>query len=182
MRVVVGQRAVKVPDEFPHLLREALRIREHPAADRARGATVAAGRAPDAEVDAPGIQRFKHAEGLCDLERAVVRQQHAPGANTHARGFRAEPREQDLGAGVGERADRMVLGEPVARVPKRLGGGCKLEGFLDRFARRVAADDRGLVEYGEFHGCDPAGLVPAKAQGRSTEIMMVQKNAKMLTA
>ena len=52
--------------------------------ERCRGETVAAGRATHAEVYPTGIHEFQHAEVLGDLERRIVRQHHAAGADANA--------------------------------------------------------------------------------------------------
>ena len=137
--------------QLPDLLGEALGVRKVPAADRLRGARVAAGRAADAEVDAAGIQGLQHAEGLGGAESAVVGKQHAAGADAQAARFRAQPCEQDLGARVGERRDGMVLGEPVAVIAQLVGAARERERFLDRPARAEPADDRGLVQDRQLH-------------------------------
>src|SRR6185436_6769058 len=90
------------------------------ATHRVRRALAAAGRAADAEVDAAGIERFQHAEGLGDAKRAVVGEEHAARAYAQALRLSAQAREKDFRAGVGERGDRMVLGEPVAVVAELL--------------------------------------------------------------
>ena len=86
----------------------------------------------------PGIERLEHAEGLGGAKGAVVGQQHAAGADAQALGFGAQPREQHLGTGIGERSDRVVLGEPVAVVAELFDAARERERFLDRAARVVA--------------------------------------------
>src|SRR6059036_3115693 len=61
------QLAVHEREQVLHLLREELR--RAAAAQRPRGELVAAGRAPDAEVDATGIERLQHAERLGHFQR-----------------------------------------------------------------------------------------------------------------
>jgi hypothetical protein len=110
-----------------------------------RGARVAARRAADAQVDAPGIERLEHAEALGGAERAVVGQQHAAGAHPQAFRLGAEPRQQDLGARVGERRNRVMLGQPIAVVAQLFDAAGEGERFRDRPAGALAMDDRRLV-------------------------------------
>jgi hypothetical protein len=152
VRMILGQRAVEVPDQFPDALREVVRARELPARYGVRGARVAPGRAANSEVHAPRVEGLQHAEHLGHLEGAVVGQQHPAAADAHALRFCAQAREQHLGAGVGERGDGMVLGEPVAVIAERLGMARELESRLDGLRRGAAGEHRGLVEDGEFQG------------------------------
>jgi hypothetical protein len=55
------------------------------AAQRSGGQLVGAGRASDAEVDAPRVQRFEHAELLGDHERGMVREHDSAGAEADGR-------------------------------------------------------------------------------------------------
>src|SRR5262249_32698255 len=65
--------------------------------------------------------------------------------------FRAQAREQHLGARVGERGDGVVLGEPVTVVAERVGAAREGERLLDRTTRAEAADHRRLIEDREPH-------------------------------
>src|SRR5262245_36169817 len=56
----------------------------------------AAGRPTHAEIDAPWIERVKHAERLGDFERTVVRQHDAARPHANAHGLRADARDQNL--------------------------------------------------------------------------------------
>jgi hypothetical protein len=77
---------------------------------------------------------------LGHLQRAVIRQQDAASSYPDAGGFRGDPGEQDFGAGIGQRGDRMVLGQPVAIITQRLGSLDQPDRLLDGPLRRVAAD------------------------------------------
>jgi hypothetical protein len=68
--------------------------------------------------------------------------QDAAGAHADAAGLRGDPAKQDFGAGIGQRGNRMVLGQPVAVVAQRLGGLDQPDRLLDGPLRRVAADHR----------------------------------------
>ena len=110
------------------------------------------GRAPDAEVDAPRVERLEHPERLGGPERAVVGKQHAAGADPHAPRLGAQTREQHLGAGIRQGTDRVVLGEPVALIAERLGAPRQRQCFVHRAACAEPADDGRLVEDRELHG------------------------------
>jgi hypothetical protein len=60
-------------------------LRERIAAQCAGSQLVGAGRASDAEVDAPGVQRLEHAELLGDHERGMVREHDPAGAEADGR-------------------------------------------------------------------------------------------------
>jgi hypothetical protein len=150
-RMVGRERGVEESDQVAHLLREILRERVVPARDRLRGDLVAPGRAPDAEVDAAREERLEHAEHLGDLERAVVGQEHAAGADANALRRGRDAREQDFGTGIGEGGDRVMLGEPVARVAEPVGRLRERHRFRDRPRGGVPADHRALVEDAETH-------------------------------
>src|SRR5207245_5305503 len=83
-------------------------------AERARRQLIAPGRAPDAEIDPTGKERLEHAEALGDLERAVVLEHDAAGADADPRGARGDLADQHLGARARQPRCRVVLGEPVA--------------------------------------------------------------------
>ena len=145
------QGAVEVGGQVLHLFREALGARVASLADGQRRDLVAARRPPDPQVDAPGIKRFQHSELFRHFERAVVGKQHAAGADAYARGLGRHPREQDLGAGVGERGERMVLRQPVTVKSQLFRRLHQADGLVDRLRRSVAADDGRLIENAEAH-------------------------------
>jgi len=69
----------------------------------------------DSEVDAAGRGRLEGEKRLGDLERAVVAQQHAPGADADAPRPGGEQGDHQLRAGVAGVVD-VVLGHPKAPV------------------------------------------------------------------
>jgi len=85
----------------------------------------------DAEVDAVGIEGVECAKGFGDLERRVVRQHDAPGAEPDARGCRADAGEHDLGCGAGEEVHGMVLGHPEAVEAEGLDMPGERDGVLE---------------------------------------------------
>ncbi len=77
----------EIRQELGQLLRKI--VRGHVPAialKRKRRQRIAAGRAPDREIDAIREERAQHAERFGDLERAVVRQHDAAAPDTHPRG------------------------------------------------------------------------------------------------
>jgi hypothetical protein len=76
--VVVGHAVVEVGEQLGELLREVVGGGLAAVALQREGRhRVRAGGASDAEVDPPGEQPGEQAEGLGDLERAVMREHHA---------------------------------------------------------------------------------------------------------
>ena len=121
-RVIVGHVIVEKCREVLHLIGKIIGRRITPLPHRHRRRLIAARRATDAEVDTPRKQRLKHAELLGDFQRAVIRQQHAAGANADFRSGGRKSRNQDFRAGIGQRHDRMMFGTPVTVKTHLLGG------------------------------------------------------------
>jgi hypothetical protein len=96
------------------------------------GHRIGAGGAAEAEVDPAGEEAREHAEGLGDLERAVVREHHAAAADADPlRDGRDRP-DQRLGARPGEHRPAVMLGDPVAVVAERVGQPGEVERVLQR--------------------------------------------------
>ena len=76
----------------------------------------AAGSAADAEIDAVGKHGVEGAKDFGDLERGVVREHDAAGADADACGLGGGAGDEDLGRGAGEQIHGVVLGVPEARV------------------------------------------------------------------
>src|SRR5690606_15618408 len=128
--------------------------------ERACGTHVAARGAPHTEVDAPGEERFQHAELFGDLERRIVREHHAAGANTDVARPSGHLADEDLGAGRGEAAGGVVLGEPVAPVAETVTQLGQLECLLDGLYWRAALPDRRLIEDGKGEVAHAAASSP----------------------
>jgi len=62
-------------------------------------------------------------------------------SDTDVRGGAGDAGDENLGAGIGERRDGVVLGEPVAAVAQLFGEPGERNGFSDRFGGTVSADD-----------------------------------------
>src|SRR5688500_20123981 len=76
--------------KIAHLLREVFGRAAAGSGQGARGELIAAGRAPEAEIDAPRKERLEYAKRLGHLEGTVVLQHHAARADTD--GGRSEER------------------------------------------------------------------------------------------
>ncbi len=87
----------------------------------------AAGSAADAEIDSAGIEGVEGAEDLRHLERGVVRQHDAAGADADSPGLRADASEHDLRRGAGQRVHGVVFGHPEAAITE----GVNVAGKLD---------------------------------------------------
>ena len=111
-------------------------------------------RAPDAEVDAVGIQRVQHPELLRHLHRAVVRQHHAAGADPNVRGLRGDAGDENLRRGTRERYHPVMFRDPVALVAETVGELRQLDGVAQRVGGRRAFGHRRLIYDGEFHRLD----------------------------
>ena len=166
--MLVGQRIVQPRHQVAHLDRIVGRVVPVGLAggQHAHGALVAARRAADAEVDAAGEQRLQHAEVLGHLERAVVRQHHAAGADLHALGQARDAGDQHLGRRAGERLAAVMLGQPVAMIAEPVAELRQLERLAHRVGRRAALADRRLVENAETQPLvQEEGLKPLLAHG-----------------
>ena len=131
------QRAVQEPREVRNLLREV--VGAPVVAERARRQLIAPGRAPDAEIDPTGKERLEHAEALGDLERAVVLEHDAAGADADPRGARGDLADQHLGARARQPRCRVVLGEPVAMEAEPIAELGELERLVDVVRHDAAA-------------------------------------------
>src|SRR6476659_8872370 len=92
--VLGGKSAVEEGDELGQLRRElvATLLSATAALEGVRIKRSTAGRAADAEIDAPRVEGVKEAEGLDDLHRSVVGQKDGAGADANARCLCTNPR------------------------------------------------------------------------------------------
>ena len=118
--------------------RDAQQLRDH---------RVAAGRPPDAEVDAARRERLERRELLGHDERGVVRQHDAARADADALGLRRDRRDQHGRRRRGDGRHVVVLGEPVARVAEPVGELREANGCRDRLrcSSGRCARERGRV-------------------------------------
>ena len=97
----------------------------------------------------PGKQAGQQAEGLRDLERAVVGEHHPAAAHPDAAGRGGDRTDQRLGAGSGEHRAAVVLGDPVAVIPEPIREVRQVERVVQRLRPRGSLGDRRLVEDGQ---------------------------------
>ena len=161
-----GVRAVRRPRlQVAHLDRKVLGGVAGVRVQRPRGAHVAAGRAAEAEVDAPRRERLEDAELLGDLERAVVRQHDAGAADPDRRRARRDRRHQDLGCGADDGRQAVVLAQPEARVAEPLAVLGERERVADRGILAAAGERDRLVENREAH-CRRRSAAPPRTRQR----------------
>ncbi len=112
---VLGRKAhrVEVGLKLGELLRKVVGLRTPARAAQGKGLQLtAAGRAPDTEIDAVGEHGMQRTEDLGDLERGVVWQHHAAGADANVRGHGSGTGDQDLRGRAGQHIHCVVLGVP----------------------------------------------------------------------
>ena len=102
---------------------------------------VAARRAANAQVDATRVEDLEQAEVLCDLERRIVGQHDAAGADAHVVRFGGQARDQDLRRRTGQRIGCVVLGNPVAVITELFATLRERRGMGNGIRRIFAAAD-----------------------------------------
>jgi len=126
-------------DLLPEVIRQQLAAVALERGDRLQ---VGARRAADPEVDPLAVQPPEHAERLRDFERAVVRQHHAAAPHPDASRRGRDCGDQDLGRGAREHGRAVMLGHPVAPVPKLLGEAGQVDRVLERLRPSPAVGNR----------------------------------------
>jgi len=106
---------LEVTQQFDDVVRKRVRT-VVVAAQRARRRLIRARSAADAEVDASRIQRCERAELLGDLQRRIVRQHDAAGADADRRRAAGDVADQHRRRRARDAGHVVMLGEPVARV------------------------------------------------------------------
>ena len=107
---------------------------------------IGARRAAEPEIDAAGKERRQRAELLRHLQRRVVRQHDAAGADANGRRAGADMRDQHRGGGAGDARHVVMFGEPEAVVAPPLGVLREVERVAKRLRGRAALDNRRKVE------------------------------------
>ncbi|HJN93964.1 MAG TPA: hypothetical protein QGF05_14740 [Dehalococcoidia bacterium] len=149
---IVGEESVDVGE----LLREMFEAEGTGAVGKGTGsATIGAGGAADAKVDATGVEGVDEGEGFGHFEGRVVRQHDAAGADADALGASGDLGDQDLGGGAGEGSGVVVLGQPIAGVTESVGGLGKFKGLGQGLLDSVPLANRNLIENSELHVVPP---------------------------
>ena len=149
-------------EELGELVGKALELARAAGAQEERRRVIAARRPADAEIDAAGVERLEHAEGLGHLERAVIGEHDAARADADRAGLGTEPRQQHLGCRARESRKIVVLREPVAVIAERVREPREGQGLRDRLAGRAPGAHRRLIENAQAQGCRHQGERPSK--------------------
>ena len=113
------------------------------------GGRVCPGRAPEPEVDPPGVERVERAELLGDNQRRVVGEHDPASAHPDRRRAGSDVSDRNRGRSAGDAGHVVVLGEPKAAVAPTLGVAREVDG-VGESARGVAPFDDGReIEDGE---------------------------------
>ena len=111
-----------------------------------RSGLVRARGAPQAEIDAPGEQRLQRAKLLGHLQRRVVRQHDAPGADPDARGARPHVADEHGGGRAADPGHVVMLGQPEPPVAQLLRVLRQLQRVPEGLRRRAALKDGSEIE------------------------------------
>ena len=150
--MIAGQRVVEVGEQLRELLGEVVGcgLAAIPLQGERRE-LVGAGRAPEPEIDAAGIERRQDRERLRHLERAVVRQHHTAAADADPSGARRDRPDQHLGARAREHRAAVVLGNPVAVVAESVRQARQIERVTQRIGAGRSFRHGRLIEDREMH-------------------------------
>ncbi|MNN21223.1 hypothetical protein D3C81_1345350 [compost metagenome] len=133
--------------QFGHILRELVGTVEV-AAQCACGGVVGTRRAAQTQIDAPRIQRSQRAELFGDLQRRVIGQHDAAGADADGRRATGDMADQHRSGGAGDAGHVVVLGQPEAAVAPALGVLGQIKHVAEGLLRAGAFTDGGQVENG----------------------------------
>ena len=143
-RKIIGQ---KLLQQFDLLREHVNRIGFGAGLQCGRGARIGAGRAPQPQINPPGIERLQHFETFRNLERAVMRQHDAACAHTDARGFARDLADQNFRGRSREAGGVVMFRHPIAVIAKALAGFGQRDTFGQRLCGAAAIADRGLIKY-----------------------------------
>ena len=118
----------------------------------------------------PGNSVVERAEGLGDLQRRMVRQHDAAGADADRRGGGGDMADDHRRGGRGDAGHVVMLGEPEAAIAQRLGMAGKLGAPAQRVGGGGALRDRAEIEDGGGdHGVRYGARASARRQCRMFE-------------
>ena len=86
----------------------------------------------------PGNSAFQHLVALGDLQRRVVRQHHAAGADAQVLGRRRDLPDHDVGRRARDVRHVVMLGDPVAGVAQPVGEAGEIDAVAQRLRAGVA--------------------------------------------
>jgi hypothetical protein len=129
-----------------HVVGEVVGIDVQCAPQGERSGLVRARGAPQAEIDAPGEQRLQRAKLLGHLQRRVVRQHDAPGADPDARGARPHVADEHGGGRAADPGHVVMLGQPEPPVAQLLRVLRQLQRVPEGLRRRAALKDGSEIE------------------------------------
>jgi hypothetical protein len=110
--------------------------------------------ASQSQIDPPREQRFERAELLGHLQRRVVGQHDAAGADADARRAAADVRQEHRRRRTGDARHVVVLGQPEAGVAPALDVSRQIQRVAERIGGRAPFDDRRKVQNGQRGGHD----------------------------
>ena len=154
----------EISHQFDDILREVFSAAEQGAAHRPGGDLIRSGRAPQTQLDPPGVQRGECPELFRDQEWGVVRQHDPAGADPDGVRASRDMGQRHRGRRARNSGQVVMLGHPVALVAKRLDMPREVERITQRLTGIAAFDDWRKIENGERdHGMTIAPNAPASA-------------------
>jgi hypothetical protein len=144
--LVAGQKGLKLDD----ILRKLALVAREVAAQSARDDPVRTGRAPEAEIDTTGEQRFERAELLGDHHRRVIGQHDPARADADRRSRLSDMRKHDRRRRARNPRHPVMFGNPVAFIAQRLGVPRQIGGVRQRLRDGDGVSDGHKVEEREF--------------------------------
>ena len=141
--------------ELEDVLREVLGVRRQ-AAKRRQRLLIGAGRAAEAQIDAPGKQRGQGAELFGDHVRRVVGQHDAAGADADGRRPGGEVRDHERRRGGRHRRHVVVLRHPDAAEPQRLDATSHLARLVEGTPAGAVLANAAELEHRERNHCREA--------------------------
>ncbi|EPZ85508.1 hypothetical protein BURCENBC7_AP5996 [Burkholderia cenocepacia BC7] len=146
---LAGYRLREIALQLRDVVRKRVRTADQVAAQRARRGLVGAGRAAQAEIDAPRIQRRERAELFGDHERRVVRQHDAARADPDRPRRARDVADHDGGGRTRDPRHVVMLGQPVAPVAPAFRVLREIDGVAERLRGVGAGRNGGEIEYGK---------------------------------
>ena len=159
-------RRAEVVHHLHHVLGKRLGIGIERAPQRVGRRVICSWRATQSEINATGKQRRQRAELLRHLERRVIGQHDAAGAN--ANGLRAgtDMANQHRGRGARNAGHVVMLGQPEAVIAPRFRMLREIEHVAERLRCRAALDDGRKIEHREGNAQFANAAMPVWARPR----------------